>query len=126
MGQYFIAVNLDRQEFLYPIRGSGAKLMQHSYIGNEFVETIARLFSKGNPWYKSRLVWAGDYMDERIYLDEFESESFMDEKGDYNLYHYSTDHFNCLTPFFEFNSFKFTQSYSYIVNHCKKTICRHK
>lgn len=42
--------------------GNGAKLMEHSYIGNNFVRSIEFLLAntfKGNPF-----VWVGDYADE--------------------------------------------------------------
>lgn len=40
--------------------GCGAKLMEHSYVGNEFVERAIGLL-QDNPG--SRFVWAGDYAD---------------------------------------------------------------
>lgn len=47
--------------------GNGAKLMEHSYIGNNFVEAVEFLLinngdDKGR-WADSRIVWAGDYAD---------------------------------------------------------------
>jgi hypothetical protein len=46
---------------------NGAKLMEHSYIGNNFVEAVEFLLindgeDKGR-WANSRIVWAGDYAD---------------------------------------------------------------
>lgn len=75
MGQYFRAVILtdDKKEikeyavswdFKYTWKGTGlcclAKLLEHSYIGNEFVSAVEKKLVN-NP---QRLVWAGDYADE--------------------------------------------------------------
>lgn len=44
---------------------NGLKLMEHSYIGNSFVETVAmQLYKK-----PARVAWVGDYADS--YLEEF-------------------------------------------------------
>jgi hypothetical protein len=72
MGQYYIAVILgsegEPREFIRcwvdsHSYGGGAKLMEHSYIGNGFTNSIDRLLSPLGPFWKSRLVWAGDYAD---------------------------------------------------------------
>jgi len=68
MGQYFVAVNLDNMEHVSSYDyGNGAKLMEHSYMGNNFVEAVEFLLindgeDKGR-WADSRIVWAGDYAD---------------------------------------------------------------
>ena len=68
MGQYFVAVNLDNMEHVSSYDyGNGAKLMEHSYISNNFVEAVEFLLindgeDKGR-WADSRIVWAGDYAD---------------------------------------------------------------
>ena len=73
MGQYYIAVILaeksGKKEYIRlavsPFTfGSGAKLMEHSYIKNHFVQAIEYLLSPNGNFYKSRLVWAGDYANE--------------------------------------------------------------
>jgi hypothetical protein len=35
--------------------------MEHSWITNDFVGLVERLIAKGGDWYKTRIVWAGDY-----------------------------------------------------------------
>ena len=41
MGQYYEAVSIDKKEFLESYDyGNGAKLMEHSYIGNFFVAAV--------------------------------------------------------------------------------------
>lgn len=67
MGQYYRAFLRDKEENV--IKWSighrfnmGAKLMETSYVGNEFVETMAS-FLRNHPQH---VVWCGDYADEEI------------------------------------------------------------
>lgn len=70
MGQYFKPVILKEDKktpigFAYSHDfGSGLKLMEHSWAKNDFVGFIESLFKKGMAFYKSPIVWAGDYADE--------------------------------------------------------------
>ena len=65
MGQYYKPISMNKMQHLYSHDyGNGLKLMEHSYIGNNFVNTIESLLAPGGEWYKNRLVWAGDYADE--------------------------------------------------------------
>lgn len=69
MGQYYKVIILaDSEEYVrFYIEityGNGMKLMEHSYINNPFMNKIEELFSLGGPFYKSRIVWAGDYANE--------------------------------------------------------------
>ncbi len=65
MGQYYKAINVDKMEAVKPEEygNNGAKIMEHSYIGNEFMDVIENLLSTSGTWYKCRIVWAGDYAD---------------------------------------------------------------
>lgn len=64
MGQYYKAVNIDTMESLCPQDfDNGVKLMEHSYMLNDFVHIVETLLAVGMPWYKNRIVWAGDYAD---------------------------------------------------------------
>ena len=48
----------------------GYKLMEHSYIGNPFVGAVEYLISPLGMFYKSRVVWSGDYADkEREFME---------------------------------------------------------
>ena len=67
MGQYFLAANIDTKEFS---RGEALKLMETSYVGNDFTYTVEKLLTKGNDWYKTRVIWAGDYFDENYCVDK--------------------------------------------------------
>lgn len=64
MGQYYTPINADKKEYLYSHDyDNGLKLMEHSYIGNNFVGAIESLLLPTGAWYKNRIVWAGDYAD---------------------------------------------------------------
>lgn len=69
MGQYFKPCLLaeDKKtviEFMYSHDyGNGLKLMEHSYVGNDFVSAFETLIAH-KPKY---VVWAGDYADNEVY-----------------------------------------------------------
>ena len=69
MGQYYLAVFLAEdgkyiRAFASPHNyNNGAKLIEHSYVGNTFMDAIEFMLSPSGMFYKSRLVWAGDYAD---------------------------------------------------------------
>jgi len=110
MGQYYQVIILGEEQknnpeiiriFMEP--WYGAKLLEHSYINNDFVNAIEFLLSPEGIFYKSRIVWAGDYADP--------------EKGsNTNLYNMT----------YQFSSKEFKSStiilkeYKYIINHTKK------
>uniref|UniRef100_A0A6C0DLN2 Uncharacterized protein n=1 Tax=viral metagenome TaxID=1070528 RepID=A0A6C0DLN2_9ZZZZ len=108
MGQYYLTVILAEKSdkeyvrtYLDPgMYNNGMKLVEHSYIGNNFMKVVENVIGPNGMFYKSRLVWAGDYAD-----NEPDSEK--------NL------HTMCegKVPF-EYNGP--LVSYSYIVNHTKK------
>ena len=65
MGQYYKPTSVDKMESLYSHDyGHMSKLMEHSYIGNKFVELAEDLLSPEGEWYENSFVWAGDYADE--------------------------------------------------------------
>ena len=64
MGQYYKPTSVDKMESLYSHDyGQMSKLMEHSYIGNDFVAIAENLLSPEGKWYKNGFVWAGDYAD---------------------------------------------------------------
>lgn len=101
MGQYFTSVNLDTREYLSPLDyNQGSKLMEHSYIKNSFMGLICQLLMPGNQWHMNRIVWAGDYGEEGLFINEDEP-SYKGELGngkfnrmDYTLYHIASSIFN--------------------------------
>jgi hypothetical protein len=75
MGQYYKPICLDTREYLYTHDyGSGLKLMEHSWIGNRFMNVVTQLLFEGGAWHKKRIVWAGDYADTGLFIDEDEPE----------------------------------------------------
>lgn len=113
MGQYYIAVILgpdgEKKEFIrmwiesYAYH-TGSKLMEHSYIGNSLVSAIEYMLSPKGPFWKSRLVWAGDYADEE-----------PDSKK--NLYHIAQEDEKDKRLFSENGV---GDEYKYLINHTKK------
>lgn len=62
MGQYYKSINLDDKQFMSAHSyGSGIKLTEHSWIGNNYVGAVMNLMVKGGDWFRKRIVWAGDY-----------------------------------------------------------------
>lgn len=107
MGQYYkpIILSDDNKVVAYMYShdyDNGLKLMEHSYIGNNFVETFASLLAPDQPYYKSRVVWAGDYAD----LENEDAE---------NLYHQCEDDLKIHPT--ETNTL---ERFPYIVNHDKR------
>ena len=65
MGQYYKPINVDKKEYLISHNyDNGLKLMEHSWIGNNFVAEIENLIRKGGSWYYGHILWGGDYADE--------------------------------------------------------------
>lgn len=63
MGQYYVAVNIDKRQVLDPHDyDNGAKLMEWSYIGNRFVTALQNLIT--DEWKGDRVYVVGDYADE--------------------------------------------------------------
>jgi len=64
MGQYYKPINLDKKQYVYSHDfGNGLKLMEHSWVGNQFVGVVEALIAEGGAWHGDRIVWAGDYAD---------------------------------------------------------------
>lgn len=94
----------------------GLKLMEHSYIGNPFVSAFEFQISEDGPFYKSRVVWAGDYADTEPESDHDGPGLEMNGK---NLYSMAMDeerpNLKLQKPLI-----RDTSMYRYIVNHTKK------
>ena len=107
MGQYYVAVNLDKKEYIYPhTYGCGAKLMEHSYMGNDgfgndFTGALITLLTKD--WAGDRIVLAGDYANKE-YMEENFPELFeelakenpwLNDKREYNGDYYDMALYEC-------------------------------
>ena len=110
MGQYYKAIILGPSGLSYEVIrawlcsfsfGNGQKLMEHSYIGNEYVSALEHLISPEGMFYMSRIVWAGDYADKEPNLDKNLHELAEDDK------------IIVLTG-------RSMKKYSFLVNHTKK------
>lgn len=113
MGQYYLAVNLDKKEFLSPHKyDSGAKLTEHSWFKNRLLLTVENLLSLEDKWKGDRIVWAGDYMDEKIFL-----EGFLTVIGDRNLYTNAHENFEEVTT--QDYITESSEKFQYIINHSK-------
>ncbi len=83
MGQYYRPVNLDKQEFLSSYNyGSGAKLTEHSWLLNPMVNAVMLALTPRGLWHLDRLVWAGDYMDDGLFMKQIKGKT----RNDSNLY----------------------------------------
>ena len=107
MGQYYSPIVLDENGKKIIVwmnahnYSNGLKLTEHSYLGNNFVSTFEFGLSPEGPYYKSRVVWAGDYADKEPDQED-------------NLYHMCNE-YNMINP-----QEKDTTKYRYIINHSKK------
>ena len=87
--------------------GYGTKLMEHSYFDNHFVLNVEYQLSPEGMFYRSRVVWAGDYADDEP-LQEGEDDSA-------NLYELcEKDDTHMPLPHHD------TKDYPYLVNHTTK------
>ena len=111
MGQYYLAIILGNQpdaddneqevvRYVLSPFGCGSKLIEHSYTDNKFVNMFEQLIGKNAMFYKSRVVWAGDYAD-------------IEKNSESNLYHMAQDIKSINLP-------QYQMYCRYIVNHTKK------
>lgn len=64
MGQYYYPINVKTKEYVYSHDfGSGLKLMEHSWMKNDFVKFVESLLAEGGAWHGQPICWAGDYAD---------------------------------------------------------------
>lgn len=71
MGQYFRAVNITKGEFLLSHDyDSFTKLTEHSYRPNKYMIAVEGLLQKSGAWYKDKIVWAGDYAEDGLFVPE--------------------------------------------------------
>lgn len=106
MGQYYCAIILGADgKIVVWMSGSsynnGVKLMEHSFLENNFVSTFEFGLSPESALHKSRVVWAGDYAD-------------GEQEGGTNLYT-QCDEYQQIFP-----KEKDTTPYRFVLNHSKK------
>ena len=70
MGQYFKACNIQTKECITTWDfNEYAKLIEHSWIGNRFVNVAEKLLASGGQWFGQAMVWSGDYADNETETD---------------------------------------------------------
>jgi hypothetical protein len=107
MGQYYYCVLLAEdgkyiRAWLDPLaHNNGSKLMEHSYIKNNFMLTVESNLGPNGAFYMTRVVWAGDYAEPET------------DSGN-NLHHMCDDQTSkAIGPSDDRNE------YRYIINHSK-------
>ncbi len=119
MGQYYKVVFLsdapeaNQEEIIraWAESHTGVKLMEHSYQDHLFMTQVESLLTPEGLFYKSRMVWAGDYADE--------------EPNSKNLYHlcdneHNTKKFIRIHTLLGSHERYDISKYNFIVNHTKK------
>jgi hypothetical protein len=125
MGQYYKVIilsdnnNIIRMWTTPTAYNCGNKLMEHSYLNNNFMNAMEYLISPNGIFYMSRIIWAGDYANPEIEQIEQVSED------DINLYHMAEEQYGkYIVPYMDGKCIeKFIENmgrYRYIVNHTKK------
>ena len=116
MGQYYQALFLAQKvndadaevirSSVHPFSfENGMKLVEHSYVKNTFMSAIEYLLSPLGLFYRSRIVWAGDYAD-------------PEPGSNVNLNHMSES--KQFVPHFPEDYCETMVTYNFIVNHTKK------
>jgi hypothetical protein len=116
MGQYYIAVFLadktpdQKEEIIRAYVDSwhyneGSKLIEHSYLDSNFINTVEFHLSKNGMFYKTRVCWAGDYADPEL-----------NSSNSSNLYRMSHAYESKIL----YISSKSSVDLPYIINHSKK------
>lgn len=114
MGQYYKAVNIDKKEMLVPWTwNNGAKLMEHSWLPNDFVGVAMKKLT--SDWKGDRIVWAGDYGDEGLFMEDLSNASKEE-----TLYSYASNNFTEIKNYKTFNVEKFNVQFPFIINYDKK------
>jgi len=123
MGQYYkviiLADNKKNNNFIIILYinpskyDCGSKLMEQAYIHTKLLNTVEYLISPSGKFYKSRIVWAGDYADEEKNINNNDNQDEYDEPM--NLYHLAEDYSD-----YEISITHNMSDYKYIVNHTKK------
>jgi hypothetical protein len=102
MGQYYLIVNIDKNQMLEPHKfGAGMKLMEFGNQGGSIMTGLAVLLADGNgrgggdlrssdpiigSWAGDRIVIAGDYADKGKFIDDYNAEEL-------NLFEHASDNF---------------------------------
>jgi hypothetical protein len=96
-----------------------SKLMEGSYLDNDFLYIIEYLLSSEGMFYRSRIIWAGDYADKEEVTTISNVPTDSDSESAPNLYQLCEEDGKSLTSLLKYMRVK-RKIYSYLVNHTKK------
>ena len=98
-----------------------SKLMEGSYLDNDFLGIIEYLLSSKGMFYRSRIIWAGDYADQEVLTisNGSTNDSDSDDETSPNLYQLCEKDGKSLSSLLKYMRVP-RNTYSYLVNHTKK------
>lgn len=94
MGQYFKGCNVQTKECIYSWDfNEYSKLIEHSWIGNRFINVAEKLLAKGGKWFGQPFCWSGDYADKEVgtsqnLYDICEGNTIKPKLGKYRKFRY--------------------------------------
>lgn len=93
MGQYYQVINLDKRlQMSAHSYDSGVKLMEHSWVGNHFMAAVTGFLAI--QWKGDRIVWAGDYADAGLFIEEGYENMNLQEYADHAKFRKRTRKFD--------------------------------
>lgn len=74
MSQCFIPISLDKMQKLTlgPLEESSDTLVGYCFDNYFYMNKIEKLLSEDGPWYKTSIIWAGEYTPTSKYMDDFQ------------------------------------------------------
>ena len=123
MGQYYKVIiladnmNIIRIWTTPTAYNCGNKLMEHSYLNNNFMNAIEYLISPNGMFYMSKIIWAGDYANPEANEEELNLYHMADQQNGKYITPYMND--KCIEQFIE-QFIENMDHYRYIINHTKK------
>ena len=90
MGQYFHAgVNELKECVNGDDYNNGVKLMEHSWIGNYYVNVVEKLIASGGKWFGQSLTWGGDYAeDDDVNPETYDYGQIKTEETEYHYFRF--------------------------------------
>lgn len=122
MGQYYRGVILtpDKENVIASVcpytHDNGAKLMEHSYVGNWYVQCYEQMLSK--LYFGNVFVWVGDYADNNVLYDK--AKQYCEDWAKNNAASYGWELGNNIDIYYEKFDYIENPKFNYIVNLDKK------
>lgn len=89
--QYYVGVSLSTQEFILPLF---PYMIEHMFMENYDMQILLGMTTAGQPWYRTKLVWAGCYDEPHRFLTEEQIEKY----DHYCLYDVAKAEFKKIAP----------------------------